>query len=109
MMKLTTLALLVASVGAATVLVTNSAMTGSKSGGWNTTVWQVDTVTGSSQMVADTFADRPAWAGVVCNNVYYTVWAEPPQYGMRMLDLASGKSSDLTTSSLFHGQCVSQA
>ena len=81
MMKLTTLALLVASVGAATVLVTNSAMTGSKSGGWNTTVWQVDTVTGSLQMVADTFADRPAWAGVVCNNVYYTVWAEPLRCG----------------------------
>merc|ERR1711871_353879 len=90
--------------GAATVIVTNSALLGSSTEGWNTTVWSVDTSTGSSQLVADTFLDRPAWAGVVCKNVYYSVWADPtlPGYGIRMLDMASGKTSDLSTSSLFH-------
>lgn len=102
-MQLTTMSLLVTSANAATVLMTNSAMLGGAKEGWNTTVWSVDTTTGSSQMVADTFLSRSAQAGVVCNNVYYSVWAEiSTGFGLRALDLASGESSDLATSSLFH-------
>jgi hypothetical protein len=87
---------------AAAVLVTNNAMLSGPKGGWNTTVWAVDTSAGSAEMIADTYLPRPAQTAVVCNSVYYTVWADPPNYGMRMLDLVSGKSSDLATTSLFH-------
>jgi len=53
--------------------------------------------------VADTFENRPTWAAVVCNNVYYTVWGDPVVgFGMRMLDLTTGETNDLPTTSLFH-------
>jgi hypothetical protein len=102
-MKSAILSLLATGAEAASVLVTNSAMSGGGAAGWNTTVWSVDTVTGSSQLVSDTYDIRPTWTGVVCNNVYYTVWGDPMAgYGMRALDLASGESNDLPTTSLFH-------
>merc|ERR1719174_974137 len=82
---------------------TKSAMHGGKEG-WNTTVWSVDTKTGSSQLVADTYLYRPAQASVVCNNVYYSTFAGviTVGFGLRALDLASGESNDLPTSSQFH-------
>ena len=102
-MKLAAASLLVGAANAAELLVTNSAMSGGGSAGWNTTVWSVDTMTGANHLVADTYDDRPTWAGIVCNNVYYTVWGDPMAgFGMRMLDLASGESTDLPTTSLFH-------
>ena len=102
-MKTTSIALLATSASSTTILVTNSALLQGPKGGWNTTVWSVDMGSGSFEMVADTYKSRPALSGaVVCDDVYYTVWADPPNYGMRMLDLKSGKSTDLATSSLFH-------
>jgi len=102
-MKLTAFSLLASSANSATVLVTNSAMYGGSSIGWNTTVWSVDTVTGDNHMVADTFLARTAWNAVVCDNHYYSQWGDPVfGFGLRDLDLATGETVDLATTSLFH-------
>jgi len=102
-MKLATFSLLASCANAATVLVTNSAMYGGTSIGWNTTVWSLDTATGDNQMVADTFQARTAWNAVVCSNHYYSQWGDPVfGFGITDLDLASGETVDLPTTSLFH-------
>lgn len=102
-MKLAAFSLMASSANSATVLVTNSAMYGGTTIGWNTTVWSVDTETGNNQMIADTFEARTAWNAVVCDNHYYSQWGDPVfGFGIRSLDLTSGESVDLPTTSLFH-------
>jgi hypothetical protein len=98
-MKLTSFTLMASGASAANIVLTNSAMTVPG----NTTIWSLDTTTGSAQLLADHTLNRPAQAAVVCNNVYYTVWADiMAGFGLRALDLASGEATDLPTSSLFH-------